>query len=194
MAFDIFRPLALATMMVAGTFASAEAPRPDPPRMQPKVLMKTIPARPEDVSSVEAIVDAFYAAVNVAPDAPRLWDRDHTLYSPWIRFVGVYENGRHEVWTHQELVDNTEPLIASGFRERETHRTVRRYGNIAHVESVYEGEVGPEHVKFRGINSLELYFDGSRWWIASVLWQSEHKGLPLPANCETSQSAAMCER
>ena len=73
------------------------------------------------------------------------------------------------------------------------HRSVRRYGNIAHVESVYEGEVGPDAMRLRGINSMELYFDGSRWWIASVMWQAEHPGLPLPAQCASS-TAAMCER
>lgn len=26
-----------------------------------------------------------------------------------------------------------------------------------------------------------LYFDGVRWWIASVVWQSESPELPIPA-------------
>jgi len=32
----------------------------------------------------------------------------------------------------------------------------------------------------RGINSIQLYNDGKRWWILSVFWQSENKELPLP--------------
>jgi hypothetical protein len=30
------------------------------------------------------------------------------------------------------------------------------------------------------VNSLDLYFDGQRWWVASVLWQSEDAAHPIP--------------
>jgi hypothetical protein len=33
----------------------------------------------------------------------------------------------------------------------------------------------------RGVNSIDLYFDGARWWIASVVWQSESARYPIPA-------------
>jgi hypothetical protein len=33
----------------------------------------------------------------------------------------------------------------------------------------------------RGVNSIELYFDGARWWISSVMWQSEDEEHPIPA-------------
>ena len=28
-------------------------------------------------------------------------------------------------------------------------------------------------VKCRGINSIQLFFDGKRWWISSILWMDE---------------------
>ena len=34
----------------------------------------------------------------------------------------------------------------------------------------------------RGVNSLEIYFDGARYWIASVMWQSEDAEHPIPAS------------
>jgi hypothetical protein len=142
--------------------------------------------RPEDVASIDGLMRAFYEVVNVAPEAPRQWSRDRTLYVPWIRFVsiGKSENGKPDVdvWNHQQLVDETEPLVKSGFREREIFRGVRRYGNIAHVDSTYETVVGTgEKVRrARGVNSIEMYFDGGRWWIASVTWQSEDAEHPIP--------------
>jgi hypothetical protein len=33
----------------------------------------------------------------------------------------------------------------------------------------------------RGINALELYFDGTRWWISSAMWTSETTDNPIPA-------------
>jgi hypothetical protein len=142
----------------------------------------TLP-RPADVATVDGLMKAFYEVVNVGPEGPRQWDRDRTLYSPWIRFValGASPSGRAEVaiWTQQQLVDATEPLLRSGFREREIHRTMRRYGRMVHVDSTYETELSGK--RSRGVNSLELYFDGARWWMASAMWQSEDRDHPLPA-------------
>jgi hypothetical protein len=33
----------------------------------------------------------------------------------------------------------------------------------------------------RWVNSIDAYFDGKRWWIASVVWQSESPRYPIPA-------------
>jgi len=32
----------------------------------------------------------------------------------------------------------------------------------------------------RGINSIQLWNDGKRWWIITILWQSENKENPIP--------------
>ncbi len=149
------------------------------------IPVESVAPLPEDVGSVDGIMKAFYEVTNVAPDAPRQWARDRTLYVPWIHFValGSGASGRPSVtvWTHQQFVDATEPLIAKGFVEREIFRTTRRYGNMVHVDSTYEALVGIEKpVRSRGVNSLDLYFDGQRWWVASVVWQSEDAAHPIP--------------
>jgi hypothetical protein len=33
----------------------------------------------------------------------------------------------------------------------------------------------------RGINSIQVFNDGRRWWIVSVYWDSERAGNPIPA-------------
>jgi hypothetical protein len=75
------------------------------------VEVASVAARPEDVSSVEGLMRAFYEVVNVRPDAPRQWGRDRTLYSPWIRFVATSTTAagqpKIEVWDHQQLVDGS---------------------------------------------------------------------------------------
>jgi hypothetical protein len=32
----------------------------------------------------------------------------------------------------------------------------------------------------RGINSIELFWDGARWWIAAAQWDDERPGNPIP--------------
>jgi hypothetical protein len=163
-----------------------------PARSEPvpraSVNVPTIAADADDVSSVDGLMRAFYAVVNVRPDGQRLWARDRTLYSPWVRFVATSMSAKGatevEVWNHQQLVDASEPLVQRGFSEIEIHRNTRRYGNIAHVDSTYETMLesanGPQ--RSRGVNSIELYFDGQRWWVASVMWMSEAAGHPIPAS------------
>lgn len=122
---------------------------------------------------------AFYDVVNIAPDEPRQWARDRTLYVPWVRFVAIDGQGAVTVYDHPTFVRDTEPLIAAGFREQEIARTTRRYGNMVHVDSTYETVRG-DGARSRGVNSVELYFDGARWWIAGVVWQSESERFTIP--------------
>ncbi|WP_342379773.1 hypothetical protein NVS55_09635 [Myxococcus stipitatus] len=150
-----------------------------PPRPDAAPSSDAVAARPEDVATIDGVMRAFYEVVNIAPDAPRQWARDRTLYSPWIHFVAIGKT--REVYDHARFAASTEPLIAGGFREWEIHRTVKRYGNIAHVTSTYEARTGPgEGAPGRGVNYLQLYFDGTRWWVTSVVWQSEDEANPIP--------------
>ena len=141
--------------------------------------------RAEDVSSIDGMIRAWYEIVSGPAGQPRDWARDRTLYVPDVRFVqvDVDRDGRHRVVveTHAQFVERSLPLVRDGFFEKEIHRVTRRFGPIAHVWSTYESRRtadGP--VLSRGINSIELFWDGKRWWIASATWTSETPGTPIP--------------
>ena len=34
----------------------------------------------------------------------------------------------------------------------------------------------------RGVNLIQLYNDGSRWWVTSVLWDNERSGSSVPTD------------
>lgn len=73
-------------------------------------------------------------------------------------------------------------LGKEGFYETEIHRLTERYGAMAHVWSTYEcraSKDGP--VTDRGINSLELFWDGARWWIACAVWSDGTPERPIPS-------------
>jgi len=75
------------------------------------------------------------------------------------------------------------PLIeGKGFYETEIARRVEQFGQIAHVWSTYESrhDLGDPEPFMRGINSIQLFNDGKRWWIVSIYWQHESAGYPLP--------------
>jgi hypothetical protein len=146
------------------------------------VKVPNVAADPKDVSTIDGIVNAFYAVITGPKGQPRQWPRDRSLYIPGVRFVSMSEeNGkiRASVSNHQQYVDSSnEMLVAGGFTEREINRVVRRYGNIAHIFSTYEYTSADE--KGRGINSIELFWDGTRWWISAASWDDERPNNPIP--------------
>ena len=156
------------------------------PKKPAHVQVATIPPRPEDVATIDGIVKAYYEVVSVPAGAPRQWDRDRTLYVKDVRMVSnhVGKDGKPvaTVMSHQDYVDRTDPFLAKeGFDEHEIHRTTQRFGTIAHVFSTYESRKTPGGpVIARGINSLELFWDGSRWWVAGVIWDDERPDNPIP--------------
>jgi hypothetical protein len=142
-------------------------------------------ARPEDVGTIDGVVRAFYEVISGPAGQPRQWDRDRTLYLPGMRFVALREEGGAvvaDVMDHDAFVSATDSfMVSEGFFEREIGRTEQRFGNFAHVLSAYEWrtvEDGP--VGGRGVNSLQLYWDGARWWIVSAVWDEERPNAPIP--------------
>ena len=58
---------------------------------------------------------------------------------------------------------------------------MRRFGNIAHVFSTYEFRATERgRVQGRGVNSIEMFWDGQRWWIAAAIWDDERPDNPIP--------------
>lgn len=142
-------------------------------------------ARPQDVATIDSVIAAYYDVVSGPAGQARDWARDRNLYIPGAKFVAMSEKeGKPvaEVMTHEQFVQRSnDRLVKNGFFEKEIHRVTQRYGNIAHVWSTYESRHKPDGpVIGRGINSLELYWDGARWWVAAAIWDTERKDNPIP--------------
>jgi hypothetical protein len=144
-------------------------------------------AAPADVASVDAIVAALYDVISGPAGKQRDWDRLRSLFSPQGKLVavGVHPDGSSPatVMTVDDYIARTtKPFAATGFFESELARSSERFGQIVHVFSTYESRHAPADAKpfQRGINSIQLYNDGKRWWIVNLLWRAEDAGNPLP--------------
>jgi len=137
------------------------------------------------VESIDTVIKALYETIS-GPAGPRDWDRERHLCAPGARLMPTRprDDGSHSV-----QVFDTEGYIASrsqffqenAFYEIEVSRREERFGNIAHAWSAYEGRRTPDgEVVLRGVNSIQLYHDGDRWWVLSVLWENEKSEIPLP--------------
>jgi len=143
---------------------------------------------PEDVETPGSIIAAMYECISGPAGTSRDWERLRALSLPEshsIR-VGALPDGTMgcKVMMHDDYVSQMNSwLVENGFFEREIHRTEERYGNIAHVFSTYESRRNENDAQpfMRGINSFQLMYDGTRWWIMNVMWQHESPENPIPS-------------
>ncbi|MDF2190968.1 hypothetical protein [Paraflavitalea sp. CAU 1676] len=148
----------------------------------------SIPANDKDVQSIDAILGALYDVISGPAGQKRNWDRMRTLFLPEGRLVatGVRADGSigKRIMSVEDYINSSGPVLEkNGFFEQEIGRKTDQFGGVAQVFSTYESRktLADEKPFMRGINSIQLWFDGKRWWVLSVFWQSETPQLPIPA-------------
>ena len=178
--------LPIAGLPIAGLPASnSETHKPSTTAAQ-HVRIASIAARAEDVSSIDGIMEAYYDAVSGPAGQPRQWARESTLSKPGTQFVVIMDDEKGKPillqLTHQQFADTMNPdAVKNGFFEHEIHRITHRYGSWAHVISTSESRArltGP--ITGHGIDNVELFWDGMRWWITYASVTFERVGEPIP--------------
>lgn len=132
--------------------------------------------RPEDVSSIDGIIRAYYEVVSgPAGESPDV-ERDRSLHHPdaWVALAGMGSDGQPtvNVVTLDDYHGDNGPR-REGFWEWETDRVESRSGNMVHVWSSYASartEGGEPYT--HGVNSITLFHDGARWWIMGWMFDS----------------------
>ncbi len=142
---------------------------------------------PADVASEDAIVAALYASISGAACQHRDWDRFRSLFVAGGRLIPTRRTSDGKVST---LVESPDEYVAgvrngmeeNGFFEHETARNGHTFGPITEIFSTYESRRQANDAKpfARGINSIQLLNDGTRWWVVTVYWQAERPDLPIP--------------
>lgn len=176
------RSLVLALGTLGFTFVGAigQASAQDAPAPTPA-------ARPQDVGSIDGIMAAVYDVISGSAGQKRDWDRMRSLFIPGARLIptGKRQDGStsHRVLTLEEYINGSGPVLErDGFFEREIGRVTERFGNVVHLMSAYESRRKAEDPApfVRGVNSFQLLYDGSRWWVVTIFWQSENADTPIP--------------
>ena len=185
-------PKLASLLLFALGFAVASAPAQTQPSSQPaQAQAAQVPAtppaaKPADVSSPDAILAATYDVIS-GPPGKRDWDRFRSLFIPGARLIAVGKGkdgnlGAH-VYTPEDYISRGGPYFEkNGFFEREASRHADRYGHIMQIFSTYESRHDAKDAApfARGINSFQLFFDGTRWWVVTIYWEEETPDTPLP--------------
>jgi hypothetical protein len=161
-----------------------------PPRaaVTPPPAVAPPAATPADVASPDAIIAAAYDVISGPAGQKRNWDRMRSLFYPGarlIRTVPQKEGGMSATsFSVQDYIDRASLYFEkNGFSEKEIARHTEQWSNILQAFSTYESRHDAKDVTpfARGINSFQLLFDGTRWWILTIYWQEEAPQNPLPA-------------
>ncbi len=142
-------------------------------------------ARPEDVKSPQAIIAAVSEAISSDGTKPRDWTRVQSLFLPGAGRmipVRVAKDGSADA-TVLTLDEYKARAGNSAFVERPIAYDIQTFGHITHVYESYgiRHKADDPEPYVKGVNSVELIHDGSRYWIVSLQWDTERPDNPLPA-------------
>lgn len=133
---------------------------------------------------LDAIIAAMYESVCYEAGGHPDWKSEEEIFAPDARMVRINDNGVFEFDQRSYRLD-FERMIASGempsFWEGEIWRETRQFGDMAHVLSAYETRrTRGGEVLNRGVNSIQLFRRGGRWWISAMIWRREGREVRIP--------------
>ena len=124
----------------------------------------------------------MFTVISGPAGQPRDWELLRSLYHPHARLMVAPNAGGDamplRVMNVDEFVARLDAIFRKeSFWERETHRETEIFGRVAQVFCQYESLRDPEGVPFTsGKKSVQLFNDGSRWWVVSAIWNTERAG------------------
>lgn len=197
------RLLALPLVLVLSLSVSAQSPEKPAATQQQTASQAPAPAaapanaptaRPEDVKSIDSILTALYGVIS-GPAGERDWNRFRSLFLPQARLTAAVKNADGSARIRPMSVEDYAKgagsyFLQHAFFESPIVNRIETFGNITQVFSSYESRHAAGEAPFaRGMNSIQLLNDGTRWWIVSILWDEERSDNPLPKEFAAKSSA-----
>ena len=125
----------------------------------------------DNVGSLDGIIKAYYDVVTIKKGEKINFERDSLLHIAGVRVgsAGIDAKGNPilQYTSLREFHRQSDAYMEkNGFWEHETLRSVQHIQNIYHVWSSYVSAYTPGGKTIaQGVNSIELFFDGKRYWI-----------------------------
>ena len=188
------RVSALIVLALSSTIARSQTVQPTP---APAPLVGSIAshpgwpvAKPEDVSSPEAILAAVYSVISGPKGQARDWNRMRSLFIPDARLIPASATPGNAAHTDAIILTidgyiarSNGRMTTTGFFERSIHNEIEQFGNIVQIWSTYESRHNTDDATpfARGINSFQLLKDGDCYWVVNIFWDAESPTHPIPA-------------
>ena len=139
------------------------------------------------VETIDSTIKTLYSVISGDKGVERDWKLFKYLFYKDAKLIPSRKNKEGKTGVNfmspDEYIESSGKwLFENGFHENEIGRTTERFGNIVHTFSSYESFRSKTDTKpfSRGINSIQLLYDGDRWWILNVYWMSESDNNIIP--------------
>lgn len=139
------------------------------------------------VLTIDSTIKTLYNVISGEIGKKRKWEQFKYLFNPNAKLIAAGKDANREskitYMKPDEYIKNSGKwLETNGFFEKEIHRTVNTFGNMAQVFSTYECfyNITDKKPFMRGINSIQLWNDGTRWWIVNLYWNQETRNNQIP--------------
>lgn len=141
----------------------------------------------DNVSTLDATIKTLYQVISGDKGEDRNWDLFKFLFHPDAKLIPTGRNqegkyGARYMTPSDYIKSSGKWLVENGFHEVEINRTTDTFGQITQVFSTYESYHNKTDEKpfMRGINSIQLLNDGTRWWVINIYWKQETAENPIP--------------
>ena len=139
------------------------------------------------VQTIDSILENLYGVISGEAGEKRDWDLFRYLFKQGAMLIPTSKNSQGRIgcgyMSPDDYIQSSGKwLVENGFFEKEIFRKVETFGSMTQVFSTYESfkSEKDEAPFMRGINSIQLLNDGTRWWIVNIYWTQETSENPLP--------------
>ena len=139
------------------------------------------------VATIDSTIATLYSVISGDKGEVRNWELFKHLFKKDAKLIPTGKNKKGETnvryMSPEDYIKTSGKwLVENGFHEVEINRVTQTFGNITHVFSTYESYKSKSDEKpfMRGVNSIQLYNDGKRWWIINIYWMQESDEFPIP--------------
>ncbi len=143
----------------------------------------------DKVETLDSTLKNLYGVISGEKGEKRNWEFFKYLFHPDAKLIPSWSTPNGKVGAKylspEGYIESSEKwLIENGFYEKEIYRTSNTFGPVCQVFSTYESFKSKNDTEpfMRGINSIQLLHDGSRWWIYNIYWTQESDENPIPVN------------
>ncbi len=129
-----------------------------------------------DFSTLDSLVRAMYESVS-GPGRGIDMELQKLVFAPDARMIRMGLDEDRQPWRKtmsiSEYVEDTREFLEStDFYEYETGRQTMMCPPFAHIFSEYEARHHPDsdELILSGVNSIQCFNDGRRWWVFQLTW------------------------
>jgi hypothetical protein len=169
-----------------------EAPKPAAISSNPIKEVVRAELSAAEAGTPEALTASLYAFISGPKDQKRDAEKIRALFHPQARLMVAANHPERGAFLRplelEAFLAFAIPQWEKGFFERGTAVSVQKQEGVAQVWSPYEIRLSPDGpAMYTGINALQCAWDGKRWWITHLAFQSAPTAALLAAPVESKK-------